>query len=309
MSADTIALSSDSLPRRLVAMLAWPLIFSACVAAVAWGMSIGRGPQVFTITYACLALTLFLLERVMPHERAWLGNDGQMLPDLLHTLLSKLFAYYLVVAGGSLGLFEALTVSQPIWPQHWPLWAQVSLGLVVAEFGFYWAHRFSHEWKWLWPFHAVHHSVRRLWFFNTGRFHMVDTLRSMIFGLPLLFIAGAPEAIFTWVSAITAIIGLLTHCNIDMRTRGMHWVFNTPSLHRWHHSRDLREGNSNYGENLMLWDLIFGTYFDDTRRPPVDIGIAEFMPRSYLGQVFGPFRWRSLQAQAQAGRYTDAERV
>jgi sterol desaturase/sphingolipid hydroxylase (fatty acid hydroxylase superfamily) len=301
--------ASGSLFRRLVSPVAWPAIFTACVAAIAWGISIGRGPQVFTITYVCLALTLFVLERVMPHEPVWLRDDGQMLPDLLHTLLSKLFAYYLVVAGGSLGLFDALRVSQPLWPGHWPLWLQICLGLVVAEFGFYWAHRFSHEWKWLWPFHAVHHSVRRLWFFNTGRFHIVDTLRSMVFGLPLLFVLGAPEIIFTWVSAVTAVIGLLTHCNIDMRTRWLHCVFNTPALHRWHHSRDLREGNSNYGENLMLWDVLFGTYFDASRRPPADIGIAEFMPRHYLGQVFAPFRWRRLQADADAGLLPAAERV
>lgn len=303
------AVAAESRVHGLVAVLAWPAIFAACVAAIAWGISVDRGPQVFTVTYGCLALTLFLLERLMPHERDWLRNDGQMLPDLLHTLLSKLFAYYLVVAGGSLGLFDALRVSTPLWPQQWPLWTQACLGLVVAEFGFYWAHRFSHEWKWLWPFHAVHHSVRRLWFFNTGRFHIVDTLRSMVFGLPLLFVLGAPEIIFTWVSAITAIIGLLTHCNIDMRTRWLHRVFNTPALHRWHHSRDLREGNRNYGENLLLWDVLFGTFFDAPRRPPVDIGIGEFMPRRYVGQVLAPFRWRRLQADADAGLLDRADGV
>ncbi|MFO1436085.1 MAG: sterol desaturase family protein [Gammaproteobacteria bacterium] len=293
----------------MAAYTAWPAILFACVSAIAWGIAIGRGPLVFSITYVCLGLTLFALERWLPHEREWLRNDGQMIPDLCHTLVSKLFAYYLVVAGGSLGIFAALRVPYPLWPSASPMWMQVVLGLAIAEFGFYWAHRFSHEWKWLWPFHAVHHSVRRLWFFNTGRFHMVDTLRSMVFGLPLLFMVGAPEIIFTWVSAITAVIGLLTHCNIDLRTRKLHWVCNTPALHRWHHSRDVREGNSNYGENLMLWDLIFGTYFDANRQPPKDIGIAEFMPRNYLGQLFGPFRWRRLQDAARAGQFEPAQGV
>jgi hypothetical protein len=55
--------------------------------------------------------------------------------------------------------------------------------------------------------------------------------------------------------------------------------------------------------------VLFGTYFDASRRPPADIGIAEFMPRHYLGQVFAPFRWRRLQADADAGLLPAAERV
>jgi sterol desaturase/sphingolipid hydroxylase (fatty acid hydroxylase superfamily) len=62
---------------------------------------------------------------------------------------------------------------------------------------------------------------------------------------------------------------------------------------------DLREGNKNYGENLMLWDLIFGTYFDDkTRRPPAEIGIRESMPAKFLDQIAAPFRWRHYQEKA-----------
>jgi len=51
-----------------------------------------------------------------------------------------------------------------------------------------------------------------------------------------------------------------------MRFGVLNYLFNTPGLHRWHHSRDQREGNKNYGENLMIWDLIFRTYFDAARR-------------------------------------------
>lgn len=261
-------------------------------------MHIDYGPQVFTAMYLGLAASLFVLERWLPHEQSWLSNDGQMWPDLLHTLASKLFAYYIITIGGALGIFNDANLATALWPSTWPMWLQVCLGLVVAEFGFYWAHRVSHEWRWMWPYHAVHHSVTRLWFFNTGRFHLVDTLRSMVFGLPLLIMMGAPEVVFTWVSAVTAIIGLLTHCNIVMHTRGLHWVFNTPGLHRWHHSRDLAQGNKNYGENLMLWDFVFGTYFDARQRPPANIGIDAYMPSNYVGQVVAPFRWRRVQAAA-----------
>jgi len=287
---------------RAARLLGWPLLLGACVSILAFGMLQGRGPLAFGIAYALLAMALYALERFIPYERSWLADDGQLPADLAHTLVSKSLAYWLVVTGASLGLYSTAPAAETLWPEHWPLALQVLLGLIVSEFGFYWAHRVSHEWRPMWRFHAVHHSVRRLWFANTGRFHLMDTFRSMAFGLPLLFLLQAPEIIFTWVSATTAFIGLLTHCNVDFRTRPLHRILNTPALHRWHHAPNAVEGNTNYGENLTLWDSVFGTYFDPAdRRPPRLIGISEFMPRDYLGQVWTPFRWNHQQARWKAG--------
>jgi sterol desaturase/sphingolipid hydroxylase (fatty acid hydroxylase superfamily) len=148
----------------------------------------------------------------------------------------------------------------------------------------------GHEWPLLWRFHAVHHSVTKLWIVNTGRFHFVDSLYKIVPSVGLLLALGAPPAVVVWVSAITGFIGMLTHCNVEMRLGPLSWIFNTPELHRWHHSKDLREANRNYYENVMVWDLLFGTYFREShRRPPADIGIREFMPPRFVHQIMWPF--------------------
>jgi ornithine lipid hydroxylase len=286
----------------LFSFLAWPLLLGACLTCLALGVSRQAGPLYFNSSYAALALTLFLLERWRPHEKQWLESDGQIWPDLAHTVLTKGLVQMMVVAGATFGISRSLGQLEagPIWPKHWPIAAQIGLGLFIAEFGLYWAHRIAHEWLWLWRFHAVHHSSTRLWFFNTGRFHFVDTLKSIVLGMPLLFLAGAPGQVFFWVSGITAYIGILTHCNVEMRFGPLNYIFNTPALHRWHHSTDLREGNTNYGENLVLFDLLFGTFFNPNRRPPAVIGIKEAMPKTFLGQVKAPFIWEKYQ-QSERG--------
>lgn len=288
----------QSLALALITKILWPFIFVACVSATAYGIHIGYDSLVFSITYLLLGLVLWQLERLLPFERSWLINDGQIWPDFLHTIFSKLFAYYVTVSVASLGLLDLFKVWDHFWPNNWPLFFQVCLGLVIAEFGFYWAHRISHVWPPMWRFHSVHHSVTRLWFFNTGRFHLGDTLRSMVFSLPLMFMLGAPQIIFTWVGAVTAIIGLLTHCNIEMDNRYISWLFNTPNLHRWHHSKNAVEGNTNYGENLMLWDWVFGSYYNTSKRPPAEIGIKEQIPSHYLGQVIAPFKWEQYRIKS-----------
>jgi sterol desaturase/sphingolipid hydroxylase (fatty acid hydroxylase superfamily) len=276
--------------RRALSYAWWPVLFAASVAAVTYGLQIGHAVLVFNIAYITLAVAIALLERAFPYEEAWLKNDGQVLPDIAHTLLNKGVAQVIVVLVTFMGAAElAAPKAGTLWPEQWPFALQTILGLVIAEFGLYWKHRLAHEWPPLWRFHAVHHSVTRLWFLNTGRFHLVDTLTGLAVGMPVLLLLGAPKDILIMVSAITAIVGILTHSNVEMRCGVLNLVFNTPELHRWHHSKVLAEGNRNYGENLMLFDQLFGTYFNAARRPPADIGINQPMPKTFFGQLAVPF--------------------
>ena len=281
--------------RLTMSWLAWPGLLTICLLITAFGVHIGRPALFFNLAYAVLIVSLLVLERMMPHEPSWNENDGQTFANLAHTLLSKGLVQTIVVFSTVIGITTYVTsAAEPgygIWPRGWPLWIQVLLGIVIAEFGLYWAHRIAHEWPPLWRFHAVHHSVNRLWIVNTGRFHFVDSLKSILLGVAILLALGAPMEVLIWLSAVTAFIGMLTHCNVEMRFGPLSWWFNTPELHRWHHSRDLSEGNTNYGENLMMWDHLFGTFFNTrAKRPPQDIGISEAMPPGFLAQVAWPFK-------------------
>ncbi len=282
--------------RTLVSCLAWPVLLASCLTATAYGFATGHPVIAFNITYFTLAAILFTLERVMPHETEWMPSDGQTPANIAHTLMSKGTVQTLIVFSSAIGLATYITpMSEPghgIWPRDWPLWQQVILGVLASEFALYWGHRLAHEWPFLWKFHAIHHSVTKLWIVNTGRFHFIDSLKSVVMGMTVLLVLGAPMEVLTWLSAITAYIGILTHCNVEMRFGPLSYVFNTPGLHRWHHSRDLREGNKNYGENVVFWDMVFGTWFNENRRPPANIGISEEMPSRFIDQLLWPFRTR-----------------
>ncbi|MBN8521960.1 MAG: sterol desaturase family protein [Alphaproteobacteria bacterium] len=282
--------------RYYLSYLLWPFLLGLGITITAIGFAKGQEILFFNMAYALVIISLLVLERLMPHERVWNEPDGQTGANIAHTILNKGFVQGLVSFAGVVGLTHLLTPMSEasdggLWPRTWPLWGQVMLGLMAAEFMLYWKHRLAHEWYPLWRFHAIHHSVTRLWVVNTGRFHFVDSLTGVLSAMTILILLGAPVEVVVWVSAVTAFIGVLTHCNVEMRFGVISRAFNTPELHRWHHSQDLREGNKNYGENLVLWDQIFGTYFrDETRRPPIDIGIPEPMPAPFLQQLIWPFK-------------------
>lgn len=281
--------------------LLWPVLYGLGLLGSYWALGSARPLVAFNTVYLSLVLVIAALERLMPFEPQWLHDDGETPANLAHTAFTKGLVQIAAAAAASLGMATA-TVVQPVvapaaglWPAAWPLFAQVVLGLVIAELGLYVAHRVAHEWPAFWRFHALHHSVRRLWVVNTGRFHIVDTCFKAVLGQIPLYLLGAPLAVFLWISAVTAITGLLTHCNIALRTGPLDWVFSTPGLHRWHHSKRLEEGNRNYGENLVLWDLLFRTYYNPPRRPPADIGIHGRVATGFLAQLAQPFRRRGVR--------------
>lgn len=174
MSDSTLPADASSPLRNAVSWLAWPGLLAMSIAIMAYGFSIDLLALFFNIAYLLLALCLFILEQIMPHERLWNENDGQTFANIAHTLTSKGVVQAAVVFSTVIGISSYVTPAiEPgygIWPRSWPMGIQVALAIAVAEFGLYWGHRLAHEWPWLWRFHAVHHSVTRLWIVNTGRF-------------------------------------------------------------------------------------------------------------------------------------------
>lgn len=281
--------------KNFVRYTSWPLLVVSCLLITAYGMAVGSPVLYFNFAYLFLIVILFFLEWWLPYEPEWKNPDGQTFANIAHTISSKGTVQLLLLWGGVIGLSEYMKPvadahAYGIWPRSWLLGLQVIIGLYVMEFGLYWAHRFGHLNALFWRFHSIHHSVTRLWFVNTGRFHFMDSLFKISLSLPLLLILGAPMEVIQWVSAVTAFIGLLTHCNVNMRLGPLNYVFSTPQIHRWHHSKRLSEGNRNFGENLVFWDQVFGTYINPLdRRPPVKIGITDHMPPKFLHQIVWPF--------------------
>lgn len=295
------ALPTDSRLHRFLQVISWPALMIICIGMTAYGFEVGAPMLYFNFAYLFLFVALFVLEALLPFEKEWQKPDGQNFACIMHTLSSKGTVQLLLLFGGTIGLLEILKpISEPVsyglWPRSWPLVLQVILGVYVAEFMLYWAHRWSHLVPFFWRFHAVHHSVVKLWVINTGRFHFLDSFWKIIMGMGILLALGAPLEIIQWISAITAFFGVLTHCNVDMKAGPLSYVFNTPELHRWHHSKKLSEGNRNYCENVILWDQVFGTYINPRdRRPPANIGITDYMPPKFWQQIAWPFLTNSMK--------------
>ena len=56
--------------------------------------------------------------------------------------------------------------------------------------------------------------------------------------------------------------------------RWYEYVFNTPSHHRVHHSRNPKYLDANYAGTLIIWDRMFGTFVAEDPKEPCDYGLV-----------------------------------
>lgn len=289
---------------RLASWLFFPTVL--VVALVAGNNLIEAGRPTVSVLFGS-ALVVFLAERLFPNLPSWNHSHRDVLVDVCHavTVSAASFATAIFVpkllapvAAWTTGLGTAR-----LWPADASLLLQLPLAMVVGELFQYWSHRLSHTWEPFWRLHATHHSAPRLYFFNAARFHPLDIVVDTTAGLIPLTLLGTPPKVMLLFALATSVLGYLQHSNVRVALGPLNYVFSMAELHRWHHAKNLEEANTNYGSNLILWDLLFGTFFwPRDRKPPEQIGIPDLaaFPQTYLGQLASPFRWRKIQAESRA---------
>ena len=286
----------------------FPVMFGVVMGLGMYGIVHGWDPAATAMGLtASVVLALLALERVHPYQREWLRSHGDIKTDLLHNLVNFWIpeVYTVVFVGGLTVVAARLSnaFGMPLWPSRWPLVAQLLSALVIGELGTYWIHRWMHENAFLWRFHAAHHSAPRLYWLNAGRFHPIDLFTQQFLALTPLVLMGAGNGIIALHTLFTAVHGMFQHCNVRIRLGPLNWLFSMAELHRWHHSKRLEEANTNYGANIIWWDIVFGTRFlPGDREPPTEIGIDTLpnFPGSYWAHLLSPIRWRETEIAARA---------
>ena len=187
-----------------------------------------------------------------------------------------------------------------------PGWARLAAGLVVAELGAYWGHRWMHAVPLLWRFHALHHSAEQMdWLVNT-RAHPVDLVFTRLCSLLPLYALGLAQPAagrVDWlpllVTLLAACWGYFVHANLRWRFGALEHVVATPAFHHRHHANEgASRGHANYAPTMPWVDRLFGTY--RVGGWPAAYGIDQPMAPTLAGQLLQPFR-ADLNSPAAAG--------
>lgn len=145
-----------------------------------------------------------------------------------------------------------------------PLWLHVILGLLLLDLiGAYWIHWLGHKVKWMWKFHAIHHTDPHVNTTTALRHHPGESVFRAIFLIIAILIAGVPVGIVMLYQSCSALFSQFNHANISLPgwlDRSMQWVIVSPNMHKVHHHYVMPVTDTNYGNIFSFWDRLFGTF-------------------------------------------------
>lgn len=154
--------------------------------------------------------------------------------------------------------FRLLTI-----PFTWWAWLLV---FFADDFSYYWMHRISHENRFFWASHVVHHSSKK-YNLSTALRQTWTGLFSVVFWLWMALIGFHPLMILTQMS-ISLLYQFWIHTEtIHKMPKWFEAIFNTPSHHRVHHATNPQYLDRNHAGILIIWDKLFGTYEPEVEKP------------------------------------------
>lgn len=174
-------------------------------------------------------------------------------------------------------VLDALTIAtnvaitaalRSLWPggRSWdgaPVALAAAAGVAALDLCGWIAHLLLHKMAWGWRIHRVHHSDRLVDVSTAFRQHPGETLWRGAWRAGPAVALGLPLAVVALYELLSALNALLEHANVAVPERAervLRTLFVTPHLHKWHHSRDAAETDTNYGNIFSIWDRLFGTF-------------------------------------------------
>jgi len=249
---------------------------------------VSHASVISTYVFFGMIILTSLLECVAPNHRTagalglrWIGNITiyfvcALIPRLIFPMLS--FGFATICAEKGWGLLNHVAL---------PWWLEFALTVILLDLASYALHFLSHHITPLWRLHRLHHTDQDIDFSTGIRHHPLETIIAIMFSIGVIFATGATPVAVLISQWLFQCVMFFSHANLRVPSpieRVLSRLLVTPNMHCIHHSVDLHESNSNFGNLFPWWDRLFGTYISGAAIKPEEImfGVSEFIGRQHL---------------------------
>lgn len=260
-----------------------------------------QAAQIYLLSAGLILFLLLESLRPLVAIPASPGRVRHLARNLLVWLISMSVVNLLVGSAVMLGFF---------WLEHHriglfyllgiPLVAQVVLGFLIVDASDYVFHRMSHQVRWLWLLHSVHHSDPHVDVSTNLRGHPFHLITVLFWKLLVIAAFGIP----LWVLLVRELVAIpvaqLHHANIGLSPRWERWlrqVIVTPDMHKIHHSPRHAETDANFGAIFSFWDRWFKTYVETKQPGEPNYGLTNLGDKGWqtvIGMLKTPFLAKRL---------------
>ena len=241
-------------PATLAAVIAfWGLAPAAWVEAPWSLLAVGIGTLAFVQA----------LELVFERHEGWRINGRELATDVFYVALSFTaigYASDALINSPLSALKESWGIATP-WLAELPFLVQAMILLFLFEFGQYWMHRAMHNWTPLWLTHAPHHHITQL---NAAKGFVGNPIELFLISIGITALLDVDlNALFASITA-GGVIATYAHANVKADPPIWYgYFFTTIRNHSLHHTATSYENTRcNYGNSVIFWDRVFGTYKD-----------------------------------------------
>lgn len=157
---------------------------------------------------------------------------------------------------------------------------------LATDLVWYWYHRLAHEINAFWAVHVVHHQSEDFNYTVSARITVFQaTLRCAFWSvLPLL---GFPPEMITVFLLIHGLYPFFIHTQALGKWGWFEKFMVTPTHHGIHHASNPEYLDKNYGDVLIIWDKMFGTFAKEDKNIKIEYGLTKQLnSHSFLWQHF-----------------------
>ena len=210
-----------------------------------------------------LAIVVFvqLLELRFERHEGWRINWRELATDGFYVILGFTAINWLTnhLAEGPLQVAKASLGLATPWLKTLPIVVQTFMIMALFEFGQYWMHRLMHNNALFWSTHAPHHHITQL---NAAKGYVGNPIELFLISLSVIALFDFDKAAIFASASLGTAISTFAHANVRSNPPAWYsFFFTTIRHHSLHHTAlSYEDTRCNYGNVLILYDRIFGTY-------------------------------------------------
>jgi sterol desaturase/sphingolipid hydroxylase (fatty acid hydroxylase superfamily) len=183
-------------------------------------------------------------------------------------------------------------------PVNW--WLSWIICFFADDLSYYWYHRMSHQVRFWWASHAVHHSSDKFSLSAGLRVPWTSNITGTFLFWAWMPLIGIEPVMVIFMKSVSVIYQFWVHTEtIKKLPRWFEAIFNTPSHHRVHHGSDIEYLDKNHAGTLIVWDKMFGTFREESHKP--EYGLTKRI-NSYNPVTIAFHEWKNIAADLKKAR-------